>query len=74
MEFKTVDELHAFIRGTMLARMHDSVASMRQCGACEEDIAALVADTEQKIIDVCDELTQTYAAAQAEFNAPITIN
>jgi len=74
VSFKTVDELHAFIHGTMLARMHDSVKSMKKCGAREEAIQGLIADTEQKIEEACDEAAQMYAAAQAEFNAPITIN
>lgn len=74
LEFKTVDELLAFVRGTMLARMHDSVTSMKKCGSSAEDIEALVADTMGKIEEACDEAAQIYAAAQEEFNAPITIN
>ena len=48
VEFKTVDELRAFVRGTMLTKMYASVASMKQCGACEEAIEELVADTMEK--------------------------
>jgi hypothetical protein len=74
VEFKTIDELHAFIRGTMLSRMRDSVASMKQCGACEEAIEGLIADTMEKIEEACDEAAQMFAAAQEEFNAPIVLN
>jgi hypothetical protein len=74
VEFKTVDELRAFVRGTMLTKMYASVASMKQCGACEEAIEELVADTMEKIEQACDEVSEMFDAAQEEFNAPVTLN
>jgi hypothetical protein len=74
VEFKTLDELQAFIRGTMLAKMHASVEAMQRGGCSEQSIEALVADTMQKIAEACDEASQMVNAATDEFNAPITIN
>jgi hypothetical protein len=74
VEFKTVHELQAFIRGHMLSNMYDSVKSMQQCGCSEEEIQDLCDDTMEKIEEALDEAAQMFAAAQEEFNAPITIN
>jgi hypothetical protein len=74
VEFKTVDELCSFIRGTMLAKMYASVKAMQRGGCSEQSIEALVADTMEKIAEACDEASQMFNAATAEFNAPITIN
>jgi hypothetical protein len=74
IEFKTIEELHAFIRAKMTAQMEANIASMRRCGASAEAIQEMCASAERNIAEAIDEISQTFEAAQEEFNAPITIN
>jgi hypothetical protein len=74
IEFRTIEELHSFIRGSMLTQMYANVQSMRACGASEAAIQQMRDSTEQRIAEALDEVSEMFEATLEDFNKPITIN
>lgn len=74
VNFSSIDDAISHVREKMLATMRDNIASMRRDGCCEQSIQAMIEDTEQKIVEMHDEIMSMYGIAQEEFDAPRTLN
>ena len=74
VEFKTPDELRAYLRGMTEQLIQNNAASMRESGSCEECIEQMAAQCRAQGEENADEVVALVKAAQEEFDAPRILN